>query len=97
MSIQEDRRRRLAVDRDIAKPRQLAHVVRRTARFEELVRWYCTVLGTDVVHSDGTLAFLAYDDEHHRIAIAGIPGLEEQSMMAAGTDHIAFAYGDLGV
>ena len=33
-------------------------------------------------------AFLASDDEHHRIAIAGIPGLEEQSMTAAGTDHI---------
>jgi catechol-2,3-dioxygenase len=54
------------------------------------------VLGAEVVHSDGILAFLTYDEEHHRIAIAGIPGLEEQSMLAAGTDHIAFSYGDLG-
>ena len=42
------------------------------------------------------LAFLTYDDEHHRIAIAGIPGLEEQPTIADGTDHIAFTYADLG-
>ena len=96
MSDREDRKRRLARDRGVVKPRQLAHVVRRTSRFEELVRWYCTVLGAEVVHSDGTLAFLTYDEEHHRIAIADIPGLPDQPPMAAGTDHIAFTYGDLG-
>jgi catechol-2,3-dioxygenase len=92
MTDREDRTR----DRGLVKPRQLAHVVRRTSRFEEMVRWYCTVLGAEVVHSDGMLAFLTYDEEHHRIAIAGIPGLEEQPAMAAGTDHIAFTYADFG-
>ena len=96
MSDREDRKRRLARDRGVVKPRQLAHVVRRTSRFEELVRWYCTVLNAEVVHSDGMLAFLTYDEEHHRIAIADIPGLPDQPPMAAGTDHIAFTYGDLG-
>jgi catechol-2,3-dioxygenase len=96
MSTREDRQRSLAADRGRVSPRQLAHVVRRTGRFEELVRWYCTVLEAEVVHSDGVLAFLTYDDEHHRIAIAGIPGLEAQPAMAAGTDHIAFTYADLG-
>jgi len=96
MSTREDRKARLAANRGIVKPNKLAHVVRRTSRFEELVRWYCTVLGAEVVHSDGMLAFLTYDDEHHRIAIAGIPDLPEQPGMAAGTDHIAFTYADLG-
>ena len=96
MSDREDRKRRLARERGVVKPRQLAHVVRRTSRFEELVRWYCTVLNAEVVHSDGMLAFLTYDEEHHRIAIADIPGLPDQPPMAAGTDHIAFTYGDLG-
>src|SRR5262249_39058829 len=96
MSIQTDRRNRLARERGIVKPQKLAHVVRRTTRFDELVKWYCAVLGAEVVHSDGMLAFLTYDDEHHRIAIATIPGLEEKPPMAAGTDHIAFTYGDLG-
>src|SRR5262245_27214823 len=96
MTDANERKQRLAADRGIVKPQKLAHFVRRTARFDELVRWYCTVLGAEVVHSDGVLAFLTYDDEHHRIAIAGIPGLEEQSPMAVGTDHIAFTYEDLG-
>jgi catechol-2,3-dioxygenase len=95
MSIQDDRRQRLAPERGRVPPRQLAHVVRRTARFGELVRWYSTVLGATVVHSDGTLAFLTYDDEHHRVAIVGIPDLPDQPAMAAGTDHIAFTYADL--
>jgi catechol-2,3-dioxygenase len=96
MTIQEDRKRSLDGSRGRVTPCQLAHVVRRTSRFEEVVRWYCTVLGAEVVHSDGMLAFLTYDDEHHRIAIAGIPGLDEQPAMAAGTDHIAFTYASLG-
>jgi len=91
-----ERRNLLAAERGVVKPRQLAHVVRRTSRFDELVHWYCTVLGAEVAHSDGMLAFLTYDDEHHRIAIAAIPGLEDQPAMAAGTDHIAFSYADLG-
>jgi len=31
-------------------------------------------LQREVVHADGVLAFLTYDDEHHRFAIAAIPG-----------------------
>jgi catechol-2,3-dioxygenase len=96
MSKQSDRKRQLSSDRPPAKPRQLAHFVRRTSRFEEMVAWYCTVLSAEVVHSDGTLAFLTYDEEHHRIAIANIPGLPEQPPLAAGTDHIAFTYADMG-
>jgi len=91
----EDRRAKLAPRGRIA-PMKLAHVVRRTSRFEEMVAWYETVLAARTVHSDGMLAFLTYDDEHHRIAIARIPGLEEAPAMHAGTDHIAFTHADLG-
>ena len=96
MSNQEDRKAALAPDRGRVVPKQLAHIVRRTARFDDLIAWYQTVLGAEVVHSDGMLAFLTYDDEHHRIAIAGIPGLEERPAFAAGTDHVAFTYASLG-
>ena len=96
MSTPDDRTAKLAADRGRIAPIQLAHIVRRTSRFDALVQWYQTVLGAEVVHSDGTLAFLSYDDEHHRIAIVQIPGLDEQPAMAAGTDHVAFTYADLG-
>ncbi|MBI3767290.1 MAG: VOC family protein [Deltaproteobacteria bacterium] len=92
----EDRIAKLAGDRGRVTPTQLAHIVRRTSRLDAMVEWYQTVLGAEVVHSDGMLAFLSYDEEHHRIAIAQIPGLEDQPPFAAGTDHVAFTYADLG-
>jgi len=91
-----DRHAKLARDRGRVPPAKLAHFVRRTTDLAPMVRWYETVLGATVVHSDGVLAFLTYDDEHHRIAIACLPGLEAQPAMAVGTDHIAFTHADLG-
>ena len=91
----EDRAAKLG-DRGRVTPKQLAHVVRRTSRFAAMLEWYQAVLGAEVVHSDEMLAFLTYDDEHHRIAIAQLPGLEDQPPLAAGTDHIAFTYADFG-
>ena len=96
MSPHPDRERKLDAGRGRIPPTKLAHVVRRTSRFDDMVAWYRTVLGAKIVHTDGVLAFLTYDDEHHRIAIAAIPGLPDLPAMAAGTDHIAFSYGDLG-
>ena len=92
----EDRIAKLSSDRGRLAPRAIAHVVRRTARYRELLHWYETVLGAHVVHADERLAFLTYDEEHHRIAIANLPGLPEQPPLAAGTDHVAFAHRDLG-
>ncbi len=96
MSKQDARSAKLSKNRGRIAPTQLAHIVRRTSRFDAMLNWYQTVLGAHVVHSDGMLAFLTYDAEHHRIAIAQIPGLEDQPQMAAGTDHVAFTHADLG-
>ncbi|MBI3786468.1 MAG: VOC family protein [Deltaproteobacteria bacterium] len=96
MSERDARKAKLSADRGRVVPVQLAHIVRRTSRFDAMLDWYQQVLGASVVHSDGMLAFLTYDHEHHRIAIAQIPGLDEQAPMAAGTDHVAFTFADLG-
>lgn len=71
-------------------PCKLAHVVLRTARYTDMKAWYQTVLQAQLVFDNPMLAFLTYDDEHHRIAIANVPGLTEQSRDAAGVDHFAF-------
>jgi len=80
-----------------ARPAKLAHVVLRTKQFQPMVDWYKTVLGA---HSSfdvpGVLAFLTYDDEHHRIAIAALPGLGDRPAMVTGLEHIAFTYAELG-
>ncbi|WP_083745275.1 VOC family protein [Variovorax sp. KK3] len=77
-------------------PVRLAHVVLRTSKFDELLRWYRSVLCADVAFSNGHIAFLAYDDEHHRIALIQVPGLQAQPAGICGVHHIAFTYASLG-
>jgi catechol-2,3-dioxygenase len=96
MTQDAERRSRLDPARGRVAPVQLAHIVRRTSRFAAMLAWYQSVLAAEIVHADDMLAFLTYDQEHHRIALAAIPGLEDQPAMAAGTDHVAFTYADLG-
>ncbi|WP_213958890.1 VOC family protein [Variovorax sp. dw_954] len=76
-------------------PARLAHVVLRTSKFDELMQWYQTVLCASVAYSDGRIAFLAYDDEHHRIALIEVPGLRDQPDGICGVHHIAFTYASL--
>ena len=79
----------------IVSPSRLAHVVLRTSRFEELLGWYKLVLNATPAFESPTIAFLAYDDEHHRIALIKIPGLAPQPEGAAGVHHFAFTYDSL--
>jgi catechol-2,3-dioxygenase len=96
MSDQETRDAKLKPDRGVLPPAYLAHFVRRTAQPEALTAWYQRVLGARVVFSDGPLTFLTFDDEHHRIAVIGVPDLPPRVEGVTGTDHIAFTYEDLG-
>jgi catechol-2,3-dioxygenase len=76
-------------------PAKFAHAVFRTRRFDEMVRWWCCVLGAHPVFRNDFLAFLTYDDEHHRIAIANVPTAPERPQHAVGLDHIAYTYASL--
>ena len=73
-------------------PGKLAHVVLRTNDAPRLVDWYCKVLEAQVAMGNPLITFLTYDEEHHRIAIAQIPGVTAAPPMAIGVDHIAFTY-----
>jgi catechol-2,3-dioxygenase len=77
-------------------PTKLAHLVFRCVRFAEMKHWYETVLEAWSQFENDMLAFLTYDDEHHRIALINLPGLAERPRMSAGLDHVAFTYGSMG-
>lgn len=79
----------------VVSPVKLAHLVLRTPRYHEMVRWYCTVLGAAPVFADEMLTFATYDDEHHRIAFVNLPHLADMDPSAAGVDHVAFTYRSL--
>lgn len=77
-------------------PAKFAHAVLRTTRFKEMTEWYRTVLGAKIMYENQFLAFMTYDDEHHRIAIAAFPGIVERQAHAAGLDHLAYTYSTIG-
>jgi len=82
--------------RTIKSPARLSHVVLRTTRLKEMVEWYGTVLGAKVLYQNEFIAFMTYDDEHHRIALAAFPGLVDKPKRTTGLDHLAFFYDTLG-
>ncbi|HWK62035.1 MAG TPA: VOC family protein [Eoetvoesiella sp.] len=77
-------------------PRRLAHIALRTNQLERMVAWYGCVLGTRIAYASDKVAFLTYDEEHHRIALLAMddyPARPEQG--AVGHVHTAFAYDSL--
>lgn len=72
-------------------PSKLAHVVFRTARFQELVHWYKVVLCATSAFENESLAFLRYDNEHHRIAIVNAP-VGSAPKGVSGVHHVAFTW-----
>ena len=54
-------------------PIKFAHVVLRTARFDEMLEWWSGVLEADVRFANDFIAFLSFDDEHHRVAMISVP------------------------
>ena len=84
-----------AQQRGKISPTKLAHIVYKTSNYEEMVSWYKTVLEAEVMAASPFITFLTYDDEHHRIAIAAMPGLEAKPAQACGVEHCAFTYASI--
>ena len=77
------------------------HVVYRTYHFNEMLSWYASVFDATIQYQNPALAFLTYDDEHHRFAFADLgvirPEAEQTSERSlVGVDHIAYEVDSLG-
>lgn len=85
----------------MAKPVKFAHIVYRTRRFGEMLAWYQEVFEATVQYQNPALAFLTYDDEHHRFAFANLDVLDPGGKgpgdkSGPGVDHVAYTYASLG-
>jgi catechol-2,3-dioxygenase len=81
-------------------PAKFVHVVYRTRRFDEMLDWYKTVFGVWVQYQDPALAFVTYDDEHHRFAFANMAVIDPDGggpddRGPIGVDHVAYTYASL--
>ena len=82
------------------RPQKFVHIVYRTRRFEQMLAWYQVVFDARVQYQNPALAFLTYDDEHHRFAFANLAvlqpdGIETDKQGLVGVDHVAYTYASL--
>jgi catechol-2,3-dioxygenase len=80
----------------MSSPSRLAHIVFRTNKLETMIDWYCTVLDAHVVFANEKIAFITYDDEHHRIALIATETFASRpATINVGFYHAAFSFGSL--
>jgi catechol-2,3-dioxygenase len=85
----------------LAAPTKFAHIVYRTRRFAEMLEWYSTVFDARIQYKNPALAFMTYDDEHHRFAFGDMNvlqpnGSETEKSDAIGVDHVGYTLGSVG-
>lgn len=78
----------------------LAYVVYRTRKFEQMLAWYKEMFHARVQHQNPAMAFLAYDDEHHRLAFVDLAAIrpsdeDAEKRRLVGVEHIAYTYASL--
>lgn len=79
----------------VLSPSKLAHVVLQSSQLERMKKFYVNFLGGRVVYESDFIAFITYDDEHHRIAIVTPPGTGKKDFKSAGLVHIAYTFDNL--
>jgi catechol-2,3-dioxygenase len=82
------------------RPAKFVHVVYRTRRFDKMIRWYEVVFDANVQYQNTALAFMTYDDEHHRFAFINLSvvqpeGTDTDRQGSIGVDHVAYTYRSL--
>ena len=79
----------------IISPARFAHIVLYTKKFKEMVDWQWHFLGAELTASSQGLAFITYDDEHHRVAIIERPDYKDRVPDTIGMAHFAYSYDSL--
>ena len=85
----------------MARPAKLAHVVYMTRRFDEMLTWYEAVFEASVQYKNPALAFLTFDEEHHRFAFANMSAFDPEGVAnvmppGVGVNHVGYTYANLG-
>lgn len=79
----------------MASPVKLAHVVFKTGQLKTMLDWYCDVLEGRVAFANDLIAFMTYDDEHHRVAFMATGSDVRPTAGHTGLQHVAFTYATL--
>ena len=80
----------MSVSNATDKTTYISHYGIRTKRLKEMIHWYQTVFGAKIQHENEFLAFMTFDDEHHRLVIFEDAGTVDKPQSAAGIDHVGY-------
>jgi catechol-2,3-dioxygenase len=70
------------------------HVNLKTTRLQEMIDFYCTLVGAEVIFQDQVGAWLSNDEANHRIALLAFPNFvdDPEKETHTGMHHSAFEY-----
>lgn len=70
------------------------HLNLKTTRLDEMIEWYGTVVGAEVLYRDDVGAWLSNDEANHRVALLSFPVFTDdpQKDTHTGLHHSAFEY-----
>jgi catechol-2,3-dioxygenase len=78
------------------KPAYISHYGIRAQRFKEMIQWYKTVFRAKIQHENEFLAFMTFDEEHHRLVIFEDAATVVRPANAAGVDHVGYGLATFG-
>lgn len=81
-------------------PKLMSHVAYRTYQYDKMICWYREVFGARITSRNDVLAFLTFDDESHRFAIANLGAFKPESeappvTSLVGVDHISYTFANV--
>jgi catechol-2,3-dioxygenase len=74
------------------KPTYISHYGIRARKYKEMIEWYKTVFRAQIQHENEFLAFMTFDEEHHRLVIFEDPATVAKPENAAGVDHVGYGF-----
>jgi catechol-2,3-dioxygenase len=74
----------------VTKPAYISHYGIRAQRYKEMIQWYQTVFRARIQHENEFLAFMTFDEEHHRLVIFEDAATVDKPATAAGVDHVGY-------
>ena len=74
----------------------ISHYGIRARRLAAMIEWYKTFFDAEVLHENDYLAFMTFDEEHHRLVLWTDPETVEKVENTAGVDHIGIGLPDFG-
>lgn len=86
-SISHFRKMAASMNTSTIPPSKLAHVVFRSHNLEKMRNFYLQFLGAKIAFEiPNVLAFLRYDEEHHRLGIIGMPDIGDKVKNSNGLE-----------